>query len=85
MHSGGKEYKNWDSEKYGLYESFYAIEKKDLAVITIRSVVRKDEAKKISNDIVQMFAQDGVTLVDLGVSTRPIKQREYEEYLGMLD
>lgn len=89
MHSGGKEFKDWDSERNGPYESFYkgygAIEKNDLVVITIKSIVRKHEAQKISNDILQHLGGNGITLVDLGGTARPLKQKEYEEYLDEMD
>lgn len=63
----------------------YPTKKDDLVVITTRSIVRKNEAQRISNDILQYLGGNGITLVDLGCTNRPLSNEEYEEYLSQID
>jgi len=61
------------------------MKKDELAVITTRSIVRKEEAPHICNDILQILGGNGVTLVDLGCTYDSLTDQEYKEYLGEMD
>lgn len=57
----------------------------DLVVITTKSIVRRCEAQRIGNDILQHLGGNGITLVDLGFTYNSLSYNEYLEYLSQVD
>jgi hypothetical protein len=65
-------------------ESGEVVERNNLRVISVRSVVRKEDADGIISDLYQRLGGEGVTLADLEATNDNLDSVDWEMFLELV-